>query len=109
MMISQVVVLGRVASFIVMVIVWLFLAIVMLIVCCGVVCSSRYVDRLSKLVILVPLIAVMMSPPMVTYCPAISACSVPLCRSALSAGPPVVIFVISHPYVMFVFMACAIA
>jgi hypothetical protein len=79
-------VVGRAFSFMLMVVVRLFLTMVTLIVCWGVVCSSRYVDSWSKLVILVWSICIMMSPPMVMYCPAISVCYVPLCRPALSAG-----------------------
>ncbi len=50
-------------------------------------------NRSSEFLILVPFIAVMMSPPMVTAVPSIVVWVVPACMPALAAGPPAVIWV----------------
>ena len=50
--------------------------------------SLRYVESASKPVIFVPLMATIMSPPIVTYFPAINTFFVPPLNPALAAGPP---------------------
>lgn len=99
---------GRVPSVSGSVWAWLSRIIVMFIVWSGVVFSSRYVKRSSAFLILVPLMAVIMSPPIVIVVPSIWVWLVPACRPALSAGPPSVVCVMSQPYVTSVLMACAI-
>jgi hypothetical protein len=68
---------GRVPTLSCSFISWPFLIMVTLIVWSGRVCSSRNVERPSVPVILVPLNAVIMSPPMTTFCPKTVTCFVP--------------------------------
>lgn len=76
---------------------WPFLIIVTLIVWSGRVCSSRKVERLSVLVILVPLKAIVMSHSMIIDCSSIVTSCVPTLRLASSAAPPLMTYAISYP------------
>ena len=73
----------------------------------GCVCSSKYVERASPFIMLVPFMARIMSPPMGIVVPAIVTSCVPLLSPAASAGLLLRMPVISHPYVMFMFMSVA--
>ena len=87
-----------------------FLLIVSMSVLPGSVFSSRYVERASPLMILVPFMARIMSPPMGMVAPAIVASwPVDPFNPAASAGlgGDVMMLVISHPYVMFMPIAFA--
>lgn len=72
----------------------------------GCVCSSRYVERASPFIMLVPFIARIMSPPMGIVAPSTVA-SVPPLSPAVAAGLLDNMLVISQPYVMFMCMAFA--
>ena len=73
----------------------------------GRVFSSRYAERVSPFIILVPFMARIMSPPIGMVVPKIVAFCVAGLNPAAAAGLLLRTLVISHPYVMFMSMAFA--